>query len=334
MNVDFHIAYVSDNGYLKPTYVSICSALKHTREPSRLVFDVLDCGISTDHWDEFELGIYSRFPAARIQRHLIDMKMFDGCSPYGGSLATYARVLPCALLPDVKWCLFSDGDVLFVDDPLKLEDFYDDGKIVVGHVDYVGEVPDEEWIRSKEVWFKDNGLEFDPNQFVCMGFVLMNLQKMREFDFVKKCIGGFKQFTESASADQETINVVCRGAIGFMPKEWGVYNLGLFLDPSFVPSAIHFVYGKPWLLNARWTRGISDADLIWLRYAHKVSGFSYLSTYVSVSFARRFICRQVLRLRLLGDGKFYRLPLRSRNAYRGMFANSSVHEALNSRFKD
>lgn len=330
MDNEFHIAYVTDDGYLSPTQVSVCSALKHSANQAAMVIDILDCGISSSRWSDFERCIGVRFPRARICRHLIDMGVFQKCAPYGGSRATYARILPPILLHDVKWCLFSDGDVLFVDDPLKLIDYYDDDKIVIGNVDYVKELPNDSWEREKLRWFESNGMNFNPDQFVCMGFALMNLSKMRAVGFVEKCMEGFMRFSPSASADQETINVVSQGLIGILPYRWGAYNLALYSNPSEVPSAIHFVFGKPWLLNARWTRGLSDADLLWLSYARNVAGLSVLPTYFSVTFIRRFLYRQMIRLLIVFDRRLWRLKMSdlTRVVYTGLFASKKVRSVM------
>ena len=330
------LVYTSDDNYLMPTYVSVCSAYAMASNPSRLLVHILDCGISESRWSDFECSLRRRFSHARICRHAIDMDRFGSCKAYCGSLATYARVLTAEIVGNSEWCVFVDGDVAFFDDPLKLLQYRQSDKLIIGHRDYPGEQPDEEWIAVKKHWFEENGFKWDIDQFICMGFVLMNLKAMRETCFAERCLAAFERCTPSKSADQEVMNALSQGMIAYLPDEWGAFNLLLFAH-AFIPSCVHYVYSKPWSGKLSWTHCLSDAESLWLQLAQKIAGLGWNECCWSSRwlYRKRFFYALVIKCAIVVFGIVK--PTNYTQAWvirKGLFASAAMKNILNRRIKN
>ena len=266
MTGTFHIVYNSDDNYLMPTFVSAAREIYHAADPSRIVIDVLDCGIKATNWDRMKSRLLRIFPnLGGCVRHAVDMKRISKFQSWRGSVATYARILTPEVLRDEDMCLFADGDTLFISDPLELQGKYDSKYWIQGSVD------DHDSSRAK--MFESYGLTM-PDDYVCCGLMLMNLCALRESGFVDKCFDFLAKYPVLKCVDQEAINTVAHGHMSCLDPEWGVFNCLAFLRVKR-PKCLHYVCGKPWQLAFPWTRCLYDMEHAWFAYARKLLGLSW-----------------------------------------------------------
>ena len=250
-----------------PTMVAAASVLAWVKDVSFVQIHVLDTGIADVGWDDFEKNLRGHFgQASRLTRHKIDQTLFSGFKTWHGSVGTYARLLIPDLIPDADWCVYCDGDTLFTDNPLKLQQVFDAQFAIQGHADW----QISEMNRSRKEWFERNGLGWVPEQYVCAGFLLMNLDWFRKNDGAKRCLDFIRRHPDVVHPDQDALAYVCRGHIGVLPDEWGRFSWDAFRNGR--PSCLHYASDLPWKLMMNRYRDYNDAHKLWFSYAEKLVG--------------------------------------------------------------
>lgn len=281
-----HIVYATDDKYLLPTFVALASAAHHASRANDLIIDILDVGINDDYWDELYSSLVSRLPrGVSIVRHRVDLKIFHNASLWHGSKGTYARLLLPAILVDQAWCVYCDGDTLFLSDPFALENVFDSNYAIQGHLDCYVKQP---------AWYSAHALQWDPSSYVCAGFLLMNLDWMRKNDTTDKCIRFIADYPDALFPDQDALNVVCKNFVGTLPEEWGVFSYAALRLSSI--GCIHYVGERPWQLPYIHGVPLPDTSRVWFNYAKRLCGFGFSDFGVS---SIRYI-RLYLMTRLLG----------------------------------
>lgn len=251
-----HIVYASDENFLMPTRVSIVSAFACSKHRELLEFDILDCGISDSIWQGFVEELRS-LGLTRITRHLVDMKKFADMRAYHSSLGTYARFEIPQYLRNQEWCIYVDGDTLFLSDPFDLTTFFEGDNLILGHKDIGCDT------TERHQWFSLNNYVWPGEDYVCAGFLVMNLKGLRAIDFTERCFEFMARHRDVPNNDQDVLNILCSRRIGFLPDGWGVFNIEPF--PKSVPyGCIHYAFGKPWSLSHKWTHCLLDSDCLWL----------------------------------------------------------------------
>lgn len=261
------IVYATDDGYLMPTMVAAASALSWAGDVSSVQIHILDTGIADDGWDNFEKSLRIHFGQTfGLKRHKIERALFSGFKTWHGSVGTYARLLIPDLIPDADWCVYCDGDTLFTDDPLKLRQIFDSNFAIQGHADW--QIP--EMNRSRKEWFERNGLGWVPDQYVCAGFLLMNLDWFRKNDGAKRCLDFIRQYSDVVHPDQDALAYVCRGHVGILPDEWGRFSWDAFRNGR--PGCLHYASDLPWKLMTNKYRDYNDAHKLWFEYGKALLG--------------------------------------------------------------
>ena len=267
---DLHLVYTSDANYLFLTAVSACSAFAQASDPTRLAIHVLDCGISDDAWEAWRADMVRRTGSERFHRHAVDVARFEGLPPWKGSIATYARLCPPELLPDLDWCVYADGDTLFVDDPLGLIDFFDPS---VGLWAYGWSSQDSTSTQGASrcrQWCAQNGLEDDFPVYVCAGFLVCNLRWMREVNFTEACFNFLRRYERIPYIDEMTINYICRGHISLLPCDWGVFSM--HACERLQPKCIHYISEPLRALRFSPKVGYRDVIAVWVTAAKALLG--------------------------------------------------------------
>lgn len=260
----FHLAYATDAGYLIPTFVAAASALTWAgagRE--KLVVHILDVAIPDEKWWWFEGRLRHLFGESfGLVRHQIEESKLLGFKRWHGSVAAYARLLLPELLPNVKWCFYGDGDTLFTGNPLALREYCQDRFALIGHRDIYTNIQVE--------WFAAHGYVFDPDEYVCSGFLLMNLEAFRDERLGAKCFDFINQHEDVVYPDQDALNVVCHGKILQLRNKWGEF--GFRFGSINQPGCIHYGSWQPWKLEYVAHRGMLDIDLLWFLFAKRICG--------------------------------------------------------------
>ena len=258
-----HIAYATDEGYLMPTLVAAASAVAWASERAKIVIHILDVGVSDERWVWFYKRLRLLGDEFGLKRHVIDESRFLGMRRWHGSLAAYARIFLADLLPNIEWCVYCDGDTLFTDNPLNLIKIFDSNCAIQGHSDWLG----ANGLKNRIKWYETKGLIFDYRQYFCSGFILLNLKWFRENDGVRKCLNFLSEYPDAICPDQDALAVVCRGHIGWVPDEWGLFSCYVGTGNKLRPSCIHYANELPWDFRFNWHVGYYDVRLLWVKYA-------------------------------------------------------------------
>ena len=277
MNKDetIHIIYGSDENYIEPTFVSAASLIVGNVRPCHLIIHLLDTGVEDASWDKFCSRLRSFGTDIEFVRHKIDNDRLKGLTAYKGSVATYARMFVAEIVLDVEWAVYVDGDTLWVGDICDLLQYRDEAKIIVGAID-----PSDPY-RDSDVefrWFKDNGLQVDPREYVNVGLMLVNLRLMRELEIPQKCRDFLFRVQKPRFADQTVLNYVCRGKIGKLPPQWGVFSFchnGVDITNG---ALIHYACDVPWK-RTKVTHLFSDVVMLWFYFCKIALNENYLEKY-------------------------------------------------------
>ena len=261
---EFHIACASDKNYTLGITISVVSALHFLAKDRVPVVHVLDMGIPDKAFEIFCQTQKRCRADAQILRHKISNDLFKDYPKWFGSIAVYARVMLPALLPGVKWCVYADGDTLYLNDPSLLERFSDETKLLYAQKLSLGFSDNLKEFR----WFESEGLEIDREHYFLSGFLWMNLAKMREFGMIEKVMDFLGKHPSNPVSDQVALNYVCQGAVGILPSAWNFITLEYSLYPQMSPCVAHFCADFPWRRPLR-RQLVTDLVHLWYRIGER-----------------------------------------------------------------
>lgn len=183
-------------------------------------------------------------PRCRFEVHLVDFSLFENMpSPleHVSRDARFRILLPQILAKDRR-TIYMDVDVLVIGDitPLASVDLGD--AMLGGVIDNYAPSKELMDYRTKEL-----GLRPD-TQYVNSGVLVMDLEKLRRFDFSSKCFATIERLRDVLSfVDQDTINIVAEGHIKVLPERWNCQNRARTLQGER-PVIRHFTSftNKPW----------------------------------------------------------------------------------------
>ena len=211
--------------------------------------------------------IKATFPNLRIQYRSVGDAFNNAFEIRGITTAAYYRLLAPRLIPEYDKAIYSDVDVIFRMDlsttfSTDLEDCL------------IGAVPAEGINESTNGKRHLKELKLNPDNYVCSGFLLMDLKKLRENNFVDNCV---KQAANSYKyQDQDIINIVCQNRIRLLPtvlsmgvsdffrieieKKYGTQETDI--QKLRHKSNIHYNGQKPW-------KGLCPNFDIWWEFYRK-----------------------------------------------------------------
>lgn len=274
---DVHIIYGSDENYIEPTFVSAASAIVCNVRPCRLIIHLLDTGVYDSSWDAFCSRLKALGKAVEFVRHKIDSDRLKGLSAYKGSVATYARMFVAEIVQDVDWAIYVDGDTLWLGDACDVLRYKDDTKLIIGALD-----PSDPY-RDSNIefrWFEENGLKVNPNEYVNVGFMIVNLRLMRESNVPEKCRAFLSKIPKPRFADQTVLNYVCKGAIGKLPPQWGVFSFCHTNVDITNGALIHYACDVPWR-RMKIAHLFSDVVMLWFYFGKIALKEDYMKKYYS-----------------------------------------------------
>lgn len=263
-----HFVFAADGNFRLQLKVAVASLLVASADSDRnIVIHVLDVGIGNDAWDELVQVWRKLSESANFERHLIDESRFAGYRKWKGGLAAYARILLPELLRDVDYCLYADCDTFFVRG-LEALDAYVGGELALyGHCIDRGPFGCDD-----VVWLKKRGYVLRSENYICSGFMIMNLARFRAESLSQGCLSFLDQNPDSFTADQCAFNVACQGKIGLLPNGWGC-----FLDEAFragFVDCLHFAGSVPWNPPTTWAFYCGDHKFfrLWYQFAEVFCG--------------------------------------------------------------
>ena len=268
-----HIAFAADGNYTRQLFVVMASLLKSCRGTSvELHIHVLDCGIADDDWadvGERTNALSIRYDVrCSIARHIIDMSLFSGFRIWNSSRATYARLMLASLLPGVRYCVYSDCDMLFFKNPAVLVDeLKKAGVAILGRRN----TKERDGVSLDERWFLDKGEPYNSDTYFCAGLIAMDLDKFRVPGALEAMFDFLARHPDVVSADQTALNWFFRNDSALADDGWGLSPMECFGDVKNI-YAIHYHGGSPWKDINSWYRYFVSRriDSVWIEFARKM----------------------------------------------------------------
>lgn len=240
------ICFASDANFIEQLRTASFSAIYACRdEGPGLDVHILDCGIDDEAWKRYECGFMefaNRFVVpVSLARHAIDLDAFSSYPAWtNGSRATWARLLLPEILQDEGVCVYSDCDILFVENPVAIvKSMANSDVLMSGHRNpFSSNGPDA-------VWFARNRLAYEADCYLCAGLVGLNLEKLRKEKFVSAVFDFLKRYPQPVTMDQTVLNWFCHGRTEVLDEGWGLF-LHEAMSYEGQPKAIHYSGGYPW----------------------------------------------------------------------------------------
>jgi lipopolysaccharide biosynthesis glycosyltransferase len=206
--------------------------------------------------------------------HDFDQSYFDQFT-----VGMYYRLMLLELLPHLDRIIYSDVDVIFCEDLSEVDRIDLGGNWIAG-------VKDTFNLRRSKRRKKMKYKLLNDGQYLCSGFLIMNLKALREQNLYRTWIELSKN-TSFNSPDQDILNYTCHGKklpiplkYSFIPLgkknygrclEEGVYSQREYDEAINRPMLLHFAGCKPWknsvVLGEIWWRHAQMtpfSDIFWL----------------------------------------------------------------------
>ena len=158
------------------------------------------------------------------------------------SNSIYYRIFIPSLFPNYEKALYLDADIVVLDDISKLY-FEDLGDNLLGAItDDVVNGNDSFKEYSKTV------LGIEPTKYFNSGILVMNLDKLREFEIENKFVHLLSKYNfDTIAPDQDYLNYLCRGKVKYIHKGWDRMPIE---DKNFSDDDLHLIhynmFKKPW----------------------------------------------------------------------------------------
>ena len=234
-----HIVLTCDDKYAQHAAVTIVSVVKNTKR--KVHFHVFDCGILPENLERLKRLDVGANVLEVVQVQKIDV--FENYEyPRCYSPAIMYRLAIPKILPHLDKALYLDSDVIAVRDVGLIWDIDLGDKLLAGG-DQTPFFPFK-WVEMFRIRF---GIPMD-TPYINSG-ALMNLRKMRIFEFSKKCIEILKN-EPWLPGDMEVVNKVLSNNHQLLLWDVRYHFMEPLLIPrrfySMQPVLIHFTGSKPW----------------------------------------------------------------------------------------
>lgn len=211
-NEDIHIVFATDNNYALHCAAAMSSVLLHTSAENKIVFHILDGGISAENKAKMQI-----LPQTCLfEIRFYDMSKYDFSQfPLNRewiSVATYYRLfLPDLLSDEINKVLYLDCDTICVTD---IAEIY--------HTDirnyYASAAEDIDGFTH----IKRLNLPLE-NKYFNAGVMLFNLKKLRQLNFTELSLTYYKENEHKITMqDQDILNGVLNGHIKEIPLRWNI----------------------------------------------------------------------------------------------------------------
>ena len=267
MSNSLKIVYILDDRYWYPVLVSAKSALMCLGDEvdTILEFILLVEGVTQCHQKQIESELTSRKSFVRFVQ--LDLTSFKNLPEYHGTKIIWARCKLNSLLPDVHdWACICDGDTLWLRSPSELfalAQGLDESVVVYGSNSNSSET-------SYMKHLLERGIQVPARAYFCIGFVLLNLEKMRKVNGEKMAEEYIAKYGPTDLPEQDIFNVIFLDRSRILPSGWGVSPGCLSKVPIMEIGLIHYIGSLPWPSSYR--SRMSDAEALWWRFTRKYVG--------------------------------------------------------------
>lgn len=262
------IVLASDANYFPGLLVTSVSMASHASREVALAFHILDGGIGAGNLEFLRKKLAAAHPHVAVKSYDVDAAQFADFPEWNcGSRMAYARLLMAELLSNVEHVLYCDVDFLWTGNVADLWASRSDSVALQACADG--------WSRTlaeEGRWFRERGLAFAPDRYVCSGLLLVNLRLWRERQIGRRTMDFLAEYPDVQFADQTAFNAVMDD-ISLLPRKWGRFSREVKSGELPGDWAIHFAGGAPWCSNW-WTSLITPSDLLWYRMYGELTGLS------------------------------------------------------------
>lgn len=263
------IFFTFDNNYVEPAAVAFYSLLNKAKENVFYEMYVLHSNI-TDEKQEILQKIIKKFNNAKLNFINTDGFLDDFfkngtfCSSVHGSTFTADTIVRCfasRFFPQYEKIIYSDVDVVFVDDISELFDCDLNENYILGVNNPFTKYSSDELSHLKPEHF-----EFLKDKYLAGGIWVMNLEKIRKDNLEERMMEVIQDETIIKRwNDQDIVNIACNGKTGLIPLNYifypymlkllndknfkSVYTRDEMFDSIINPKIIHYAAQKPWNNN-------------------------------------------------------------------------------------
>ena len=225
-----NICYITDNGYVQYTLVSIAS-LKASKYPTSEYKVFVVC----DNVDQDKKDMFKKFSDGGFKVEIVDVE-----NPYFQkkdyelgkyiSSSTYIRLRLPSILNKTDRVLYMDGDVIVQDDLTELFNIdMGDNFTIAGSLDYGTCISSYRWDKIDYI---RNTLPGYERTYVNAGVLVMELDKLRKSKFEERCKELYDTRKDFIYADQDIINFSEQRNIKVFPIYWNCPILAFHINYS------------------------------------------------------------------------------------------------------
>lgn len=158
------------------------------------------------------------------------------------SNSIYYRIFIPSLFPNYKKALYLDADIVVIDDISKLY-FEDLGNNLLGAIT-------DDVVNGNESFkkYSETVLGIEPTKYFNSGILVMNLEKLREYEIENKFVHLIGKYNfDTIAPDQDYLNYLCKNKVKYIHKGWDKMPME---DENFSDEDLHLIhynmFRKPW----------------------------------------------------------------------------------------
>lgn len=246
------VVFATDDNFAPCCSVAIASLIAN-RDPERsYAIHVLYDDLSQEHRDRLGSMAAENVTVECVSiKPFVDEKALYITKRY--TRAIYFRFYAADALPQYDKLVYLDSDLVLFGDVGELFDTDMEGNWLCGVVNYKS-TGDEK--RSKEEYLAGT-LGITPEEYINSGVLLMNLKAFRQEKLGQRCVQFLQEHTELRWMDQDALNAVCKGRIGYLDIVWNKNQYYYEderedgLDVSGTKLLHYLNRDKPWLVDFR-----------------------------------------------------------------------------------
>ena len=275
-----HLSLSINNNYLYPAIVYLTSLLDNRANSTFYNIHLLTEGdLTKDSLDKIKSVINDKKYGNNVTKLFIYNlgNDFEGATTDHLSLSTYYRIALPSLLPNVDKIIYTDSDVINLEDLTEMYNFKLNRKAY-----FAGTLDFKFHLRQ----FRMFGLSSD--KYINTGILIMNLKAMREDSNEKK----LREFISNHTLifhDQTAINCVCINNIQILPYKYGIFSFESFKELFKLNKKQAFMnrcsktklkkfFAEPTFYHYAsrlkpWNKNVTKFNKVYWWYYAKMSGF-------------------------------------------------------------
>ncbi len=260
MNKEIPIFFTIDDSYAPFLAVALNSAIKNASNDRQYRAIVLHQGLNEQNLKKLKALESNNFKIdltpMKANFEALDDRMSNRLRCDYFTLTIYFRLFIPSLFPQYDKAIYIDSDVVLTDDIAKLFDIDISDNFIGACNDLsIADIP-------PLVAYTENAVGVKKEEYINSGVLLMNLKKMREYNFEGHFLNLLNTYHfDSIAPDQDYLNAICNGKIYYLDESWDTMPNDA-QPPLEKTHIIHYnLFSKPWCYD-----GIQYADEFW-KYA-------------------------------------------------------------------